>query len=402
MLSLIPSTSIKGYPLYVDEYEENGKRYLRVWYHHPRGAARQLELKRYVDISKLGQLLGQLQAEGDKNSERIAFKNTSIFEHTDFVSSLRELGVTNITARCTFNPSKITEEKISAYTSNYTCATRIPVTSLDALDEMKGAIAAYTHVRSVILARILFFTIGELRSGRIQNRSLRRNFIAKLLSGDGSLGARRTTKRLDVRLTVVDKDIEALHDYAILLEQEGFKAKVLTDRITVRAYCTFLNLLRLYEIGAFRNSKNWIRLICAIKITLMGRENCGYKRIQALSTLGRITSDEVSARYRIGRRAANLWIHTMERKNLLESIRQATRVQGRKNYQISAKGKDIAQLIKTVERDYDEIAAHVEFNDPESLLRSTKTKGRKGPMKAPIARLEIQAHSGEHASNHGV
>ena len=32
----------------------------------PRGAARQIELKRRVNILKLGQLLGQLQAEGDR------------------------------------------------------------------------------------------------------------------------------------------------------------------------------------------------------------------------------------------------------------------------------------------------------------------------------------------------
>ena len=374
MMSLIPSASINGCPLYVDEYETNGERWLRIWYHHPRGAARQIELKRDVDISKLGRLLGQLQAEGDKNSDRVAFKNVSLSEHADFVLSLQELGVSSgITARCTFNPSKSTDQEVAAYTSNYSSATGIAVFSLDRMDGMKGSIAAYTYVRSTILTRVLFFAIDELRSGRIQNSLLRRNFLAKLLSGDGSLGARRTPRRLDVRLTVVDNNIEALHDYANMLAQEGFKAKVLTDRITVRAYCTFLNLLRLYEIGAFGNSKNWIRLLCAIKITILGRENYEYKRIQALSKLDAITSDEVSAKYGIGRRASNLWIHTMERKNLLE-ISRKSRVEGRKSYVVSAKGKAIAQLIEAIERDYDRIAAQEGADDPESILRKIKTK----------------------------
>ncbi len=400
MLSLIPPTSTSGYQLYVDEYENNGEQWLRIWYHHPRGAARQIELRRHVNISKLGQLLGQMQAEGDKGSIRVAFKNSSLSEHSDFVSSLRELGISSptISARCTFNPNKSSSQKIHEYSETYARTTGVTISAFDRMDGMKGTIAAYTCVRSTVLTRILLFAMDEVRTGHIQNASLRRYFLAKLLSGDGSLGARRTPKRLDVRLTIVDQNIEALGDYAKILSEEGFKAKVLTDHITVRTYCTWLNLLRLYEIGAFRNSKNWIRLLCAIMITMQGRENRGYKRIEDLSSRDVITSDDISAAYGIGRRSSNLWIHTMHRKGLMETL-HSTQRDGRKSYVVSAKGKGIARLIAVIERDYSEMAAERGLDDPETILRQMKVRTGPRPTKQPVLKPLIQPHSVQNGSN---
>ena len=84
MLSLIPATTNRGYRLYVDNYEDQEPR-LRIWYHHQRGAAHQIELKRYVNMRILGGLLGQLQAEGEKKQNIVSFKNCTIQEHADFV-----------------------------------------------------------------------------------------------------------------------------------------------------------------------------------------------------------------------------------------------------------------------------------------------------------------------------
>lgn len=402
MLSLIPLTSTNGYQLYVDEYENNGEPWLRIWYHHPRGAARQIELRRHVDISKLGQVLGQLQAEGDKNSDLVAFKNSSLSEHSDFVSSLSELGfLTSISARCTFNPNKSSDQKTREYSEAYAKLTGVTISAFDMMNGMKGTIAAYTYVRSTILAQILLFAMDEVRTGHIQDVSLRRNFLAKLLSGDGSLGARRTPKRLDVRLTIVDQNIEALDDYAKILSEEGFKAKVIAHRITVRAYCTWLNLLRLYEIGAFRNGKNWIKLLCAIKITMHGRENRGYKRIQELSSRNVITSDDISAAYGIGRRTSNLWIHTMYRKGLMEILRY-TQGDVRKNYVVSANGKRIARLIEAIERDYNEMAAQRGVDDPETILQQTKVRTAPSPTRKSGVKAAIHEYSALIAINYGV
>jgi len=144
MLSLIPATSVNGYQLYVDKFESNGEEWLRVWYHHPRGAARQIEIRRYVDISKLGQLLGQLQAEGDKKYPRVVFKNASINEHQDFVSALREVGVPNtlVLARCVWNPTKSSQESARDYANSYTKMTDVVVSSLNENTAMKGAIGS--------------------------------------------------------------------------------------------------------------------------------------------------------------------------------------------------------------------------------------------------------------------
>jgi len=381
MLSLIPPTSINGYPLYVNEYMNNGEEWLRVWYHHPRGAARQIELTRYVNAARLGGLLGLLQAEGDKKYARVGFKNSAIAEHADLVSRLVELGVplTLIHGRCIFNPNKSTLVTAYEYAERYRNATGITIGHFSVINSMKGAVAADTLVRSSVLATILLFAMSEVRRGAFRHGSLRRNFLAKLLTGDGSLDARRRPQRLDVRLTIVDQDTDALRDYAELLSQEGFKARVYADRITVRAYCTWLNLVRLYEIGAFRNGRNWIKLLCAIKITILGRENRGYRRIQELSKLHSIISDDISAKYGIGRRSSNLWIRTMHRKGMLERL-PTIRSDGRKEYVVTAKGKSLAGIIEAIERDYNEISKQKGVDDAQVILQQMKYKGK--PTKA--------------------
>lgn len=240
---------------------------------------------------------------------------------------------------------------------------------------MKGAKAADTFVRSSTLATILLSAMNEVRRGSLLHERLQRNFLAKLLSGDGSLDARRTLKRLDVRLTIVDQDIEALGDYAKILSREGFKAKVHAERITVRAYCTWLNLIRLYELGAFRNGRNWIKLLCAIKITTQGRENRGYKRIQELSESEVFTNDEVAAKYEIGVRASNLWIHTMIRRGMIETT-STIRNDRRNSYRVTARGKEIAKILRAVEVEYEEITNLKGINDPRAILEEIKYKGK--------------------------
>ena len=377
LLSLVPATSTNGYQLYVDEYETRGEQWLRIWYRHPRGAARQVELKRHVDISNLGELLGQLQAEGDKNNPRVVFKNASIAEHADFVSYLRELGMqsSGIAARCVFNAARTTQNDATEYSNSYVKATGIGIVSIDSTPTMKGSMAVETCVRSSVLATILISAMNEVRKGKVENEKLRRAFLAKLLSGDGTLDARRTPHRLDVRVKIVDQNVDYLFDYATILAKEGFVPHVLPEHITVRAYCTWLNLLTLYHIRAFRNNRNWIKLICSIMIQIRGLENQGYKRIQELSSLESITSADVSARYDIGTRSANLWINTMLRRGLLETLPQA-RARGFKHYVVSPSGKKMCRILKEIERDYAEICAEQRLDDPETILQRIKRKGK--------------------------
>lgn len=374
MLSLIPEQTDKGYRLYVDQHEKDGESWLSIWCYHTRGSARQIGLKRYANTSTLGSLFGQLQAEGEKNGSRVAFKNTSISEHADFVSALLHLGIPlqSIRGRCVFNPTKASANAVLGYIESYKKATGITKCSSDPARTMKGSVAAESYVRSIILARILLFAMDEVRSGSLQNDSLRQNFLAKLLSGDGSLGPRKTAKRLDVRLTIVDQNLRYLKDYAEILSQEGFKAKVITKRLTVRAYCTWQNLLKLYKIGAFKNGKNWIKLLCSIAIAIKGTQNRGYRRIQELSNQARITSLDLCTKYGIGRRAANLWISRMRQVGFMEVLPKVPD-NYYKNYAITGEGKEISKLLDAVERDYCQLTSE-KNRDPVSILEEIKEK----------------------------
>jgi hypothetical protein len=117
--------------------------------------------------------------------------------------------------------------------------------------------------------------MNRVRGGPFQNEKLRQNFLAKLLTGDESLDARKTVRRLDARVTIVDEKAESLRGYTAILSREGFKAQVNTEMISVRVYCTWLNLLKPYQIGAFRTNRNWIKLLCSIMIAVKGTQNQG-------------------------------------------------------------------------------------------------------------------------------
>jgi hypothetical protein len=232
--------------------------------------------------------------------------------------------------------------------------------------------------------------MDEIRKGSIESENLRHAFLAKLLNGDGSLDTRMTPKRLDVRVKIVDQNLSYLSDYADILRKEGFKAKVLADRITVRAYCTWLNLLHLYRINAFRNNRNWPKLICAIVIQREGMENKGYRRIQELSSRPSFTSDDLCAIYGIGRRASNLWIGTMRRHGLMA---QLPRVTGSpyKFYGVTAKGKEMSRILDAVDQEYGRISAEKGISDAREILQGLIRKGRKACLRSPT-KLPISTH----------
>ena len=227
MLSLVPETTNKGYRLFVDNYEDQEPR-LRIWYYHERGAAHQIELKQYVNMHILGGLLGQLQAEGEKKQNIVSFKNCTIHEHADFVLGLLELGLAleDVHARCVFNPRKTTSKSIRDFAEKYARSTGARISSFDRSPSMKGSMAADTFVRSGVLGSILSSLMNKVRAGLIGREELSTPFLAKVLTGDGSLDVRNTSKRLDVRVKIVDRIPEYLQDYACLLQKEGFRPKV--------------------------------------------------------------------------------------------------------------------------------------------------------------------------------
>jgi DNA-binding MarR family transcriptional regulator len=176
-----------------------------------------------------------------------------------------------------------------------------------------------------------------------------------------------------VRVKIVDQNVEYLHDYAAILVEEGFKAKIHAEKLTVRSYCTWLNLLTLYEIGAFRGTRSWTKLLCSLKIAIAGKQTRGYERIRELSELETITSRDVCTRYRIGGRAANLWLRNMQKQGLIE--RSANIRTDRYNrYCLTQHGKTAIALIRDFEREYNEMSKQHASSGPVLILRACKTK----------------------------
>ena len=136
-----------------------------------------------------------------------------------------------------------------------------------------------------------------------------------------------------------------------------------------------MNLLRLYEIGAFRNSRSWNKLLCAIAIGIKGRENSGYSRVQDLSSLGTFTSREVSCRYYIGRRAANLWLQTMKRLGLIQAVVRSSKDHFIR-YGLTDKGDKTVKLLESAGRDFSRLREEKLVFDPEPLLEAIKTKSK--------------------------
>lgn len=178
-----------------------------------------------------------------------------------------------------------------------------------------------------------------------------------------------------MRVKIVDRVHEYLQDYAYLFQKEGFRQKVRLEVITVRSYCTWLNLLRLYEIGALRNSRSWNKLLCAIAIGIRGRENSSYARVRDLSVLSTFTSHEVSYIYYIGRRAANLWLQTMRKSGLIQIIARLNEDHFIP-YGLTEKGEKIVRLLESAERDFSRLCEEKLVFDPERLLEALKTKSK--------------------------
>jgi hypothetical protein len=111
-------------------------------------------------------------------------------------------------------------------------------------------------------------------------------------------------------------------------------------------------------------------------IALKGKQNQGYRRIQQLSNLRQITSNDVCTRCGIGRRAASLWIATMRDLGLMQKLAQRT-CNNYNGYVVTRRGREISELLDAIERDYREICLERQVEDcPENILEEIKVKGK--------------------------
>jgi len=383
VLSFVPRKAVGGFAYAVDKYRNaGGEGWIRLWYCHKRGAARQVELRRYVEAGKFGRLLGQYQAEGDKgNPDRIAFTSVLVSEHADFISYLNELGLSSDSVRgaCVFDPSKIDESSVGKLLAYY--SDRTGIAACDTRPQsMKGAFAFVTFVRSKILKAIIDNALEGVRRKltRPGDRSapsneLLENFVAKLLTGDGTFDVQLRDGRVSTKIKLVDQCASFRRDYSVLLARLGFRPKINNKRIDVASYCTFENLLTLFRINAFSGTRNWPKLICAIELSLRGPTNAGYERVRRLSSSGQFSSLDVSKMCGKGRRAANLWLQTMMKREL---IMRLGKFRGHEYipYSLTMSGLFKSRLLAAIHAEYQALSERLGEVDPLKLLSRIKSK----------------------------
>jgi hypothetical protein len=292
-------------------------------------------------------LLGQLQAEGTKRDVLVEFANKLLTEHKDFISSLNSLG--------------ISRKDISV---------------------IKFSTAYKTIVRYSGLASILLNSMNIIRQRLTQDnldpnlQKLRDAFLSKLLTGDGTLDISRRTYP-NVRIKIVDRNIKHLYDYKAILKTSGFKPHVDEKRILVKSVCSFHQLLYLYKIEAFKNTRNWEKLIVAIKLLLGGRRLKTNYRFCDLLDHEKFTSLAIRDKYNVTLRAANDWIENKIKEEYVRIVKNSIPIE----YELTEKAIKLATVINQLEERLKEINK-IKTNNMQELMDTLKTKSFQ-PKRAP-------------------
>ncbi len=332
LLALIPEKTFGNYKIFVTLFNKDDKQWLRMWYLHGRGSGRQVELIRYIDIDAFGRLLGQLQAEGDKFSERskhrVDFANNVLAEHADFINDMTGVGVSarNIQFLCKFNPGRFDKTKLENETRRLCEKFGISDVLIRPMQNQRIWCSFKTTIRRSILAEIMLSSMDTMRKFIVEKsftygaELLAKNFLAKVLTGDGTLDIRkRNYDYPTVRIKIVDQNLETLEDYKKILQKFGFKPKVINKRILVRAHCSFENLLFLFKIKAFRNSNNWNKLVVVITLMLNGRRTRTFERFIKLSTYGSFGIGETSELFGLTRSMAKDWLSNAVKNGFMKA-----------------------------------------------------------------------------------
>ena len=217
MLSLIPDKTSRGFEIIVTEFDKNNEKWLRIWYSHERGSGQQLEIRRLVEIDTLGSLLGQYQAEGTKHKRTIKFSleftNKIIPEHQEFIAFLLKLGISKdaFEFRFTYNPNRLSEEEMINHVKRFETIVGCKIKISQGTS--KG-IGFRTVIRNTLLTEIVLNSLDKIRDiltneskYTLNQQELANNFLAKLLTGDGTLDVRCTRRDFpDISIKIVDTD----------------------------------------------------------------------------------------------------------------------------------------------------------------------------------------------------
>ena len=163
LLFLIPLKNRLGFDILIYEFLKNNESWLRVWYCFNRGSCKEIEIKRYVDISRFGKFLGLMQSEGTKkNIDVVEFCNKSIFEHLDFLEYLEEIGISKneITGKFDYHPKIKEIEKII---NDFEIKTKIKIRCIAPGPTSGGGYGFKLIFRSRLFAEIISNSLNFIR-----------------------------------------------------------------------------------------------------------------------------------------------------------------------------------------------------------------------------------------------
>jgi hypothetical protein len=382
ILSLIPENTSKGYDIIVSEFEKESEKFLRIWSPGGTKGARQIELKRFVDKRALGEILGQYQAEGEKvgKPSRIVFTNKLIQEHKDFIQNLEFFGLNKelISIQCVYNEEFTSKEKALLKCDDFEETVGVEVEKFVRYNRSRGPLAFRSKFYNLIFAEILFNALHVIREDishgiEDRNKSLGQGFLAKLLTGDGTLdttvSSSRTYGSPSINVKIVDQDLSALEDYKSILSNFGFQPFISKEHIYARSSCSLENLLFLYEIKAFKNTRNWQKLVITVMLVLKGRRYTTYKRFIDFLDSEKITSGKVAESYDVSRRAAQEWLENKCDEGLLQVDR---RTPYPKIYDLTSKGKKLATNLVDISDFSKRIKKEKEVKSYEEALKALK------------------------------
>jgi len=355
LLSLIPKRTRKNAKIYADSFLKEGEEWIRVW--NPR-VIKQPELYRYVDLKSFGLLLGQLQAEGVKFQNNktpfLSFTNVLISEHNDFIKSLKVMGVNDelITVQYSFNPKRVSSTNIENYKIQFTEITGIPVKTC--VNQKRGYYKFRTYVYSSLLTEIILGAMNNVRKILANSNSLgsdlqnlAENFLAKLLTGDGTLKVYKDKRRGSHNISgkITDKDLDYRNDYARILQKLGFKTR--NDDINVHFSCGIKNLIFLYRIKAFKGTRNWDKILRAIEIHCKGRKHGrSLLRLTKLTNFDIFSIKDLYNLFNQPKRTIQSWLFMMNKRGYIR------RRENQYLYTLTKEGKEIGELLNSWSREF--------------------------------------------------
>jgi len=273
MLHLIPNENRLGLKILVNEFQKDSEVWLKIWYCFKRGSCKEIEIRRFIDITKFGKFLGLMQSEGTKeNIDVVEFCNKSISEHLDFLEYLEEIGIsrTETIGKFDYHPRI---KNIGKIIKGFEKTTNVKVRYVVPGPTSGGGYGFKIIFRSRLFREIIINSLKLIRnlikkkSSDIKISILRNSFFSKLLNGDGNLEIiKKEGRKPLLRLKISDGKLEYLKDYKEIMVLYGLNPKICPKYWFVRSYINHTFAQELKDMDAFKNNPNYDKLLSYINL----------------------------------------------------------------------------------------------------------------------------------------